>query len=93
MTGQTRPILTGATANKVTIAGDSALVLRGRTVSLVDLNSGNELEIMDDNGTTEGMQVTPVLTEEFVLRITDGSNGDPGSMARVSDLPTAIPTC
>ena len=93
MTGRSRPILKGAASNMVTIEGDSALVLRGRTVTLVDLVSGNELEIMDDNGTTEGMQVAPVLMEEFVLRITDGANGDPGSMARLSDLPTAIPNC
>ena len=93
MTGRSRPILKGAASNMVTIEGDSALVLRGRTVTLVDIVSGNELETMDDNGTTEGMQVAPVLMEEFVLRITDGANGDPGSMARLSDLPTAIPNC
>ena len=93
MTGRSPPILKGAASNMVTIEGDSALVLRGRTVTLVDLVSGNELEIMDDNGTTEGMQVAPVLMEEFVLLITDGANGDPGSMARLSDLPTAIPNC
>ena len=59
----------------------------------MDLNSGNQLEIMDDNGTGEGMQLTPELMGDLVVRRANGPSGDTGSMARLSDLPTAIPNC
>lgn len=93
VTGESRPIWTGSLTDMVSVEGDTALVLWGRTVTLVDLNSGNQLEIMDDNGTGEGMQLTPELMGDLVVRRANGPSGDTGSMARLSDLPTAIPTC
>lgn len=93
VTGESRPIWKGQLTDMVSVEGDTALVLRGRTVTLVDLNSGNQLEIMEDNGTTEGMQLTPELMGDLVVRRANGPRGDTGSMARLSDLPTAIPTC
>ncbi len=84
-TGQEKHIYTGNEHPMVTVGGNLAMLTFGSRVTLVDLTSGNSLEVVDDNRVSDAAPIAPSLTSTELLSV--------DNRVSLGTLPMTIPKC